>query len=660
MNTFTLLGTAAFALVLLSMFPVGRQVLRSCFMVDPALVTVAPGLRAACGMFLVLYVAQATGFHQAGTPAALGVLLTNLADFSEPYAERLKAMLLTALVTAAAVLLGGLVAGNAGWHLAMALVVAAHVGFAGAIGPRSGLVALFCLALFSLYSSTAVPVEVAFTAAGWYLAGGMASAIVACLAWPFARFYPTRRKLAVGFQQLAAACHDHGGRRADLRVVTAIQAAAAAIAGSRTDDDTRQWLADLLDEVEACRVLVVALGQRSTRLVANAAETALIERLFVAAGAICSELAHALAWNRNDLRLQAAFRDFEVACAANVEPEKLPLIETLLERLGKATLLLRGHSNIGRAADQAGELMLSKPVSAHVAGPALLAGLVDLRSHLRWRDIHARHALKFAGTYTVGTLLALGPLNSWLDGHGFWIPLTVAWVCKPDVAGSISRFSMRLCGTVLGALLAALLLHFVTTPVLLMLLTALGAFVMGATLFANYSVTVIGVTVLVLSLSASVGRYTEELADARLLATLLGCALVLLSAYILPVRTGTAAPVQLAVMAARLRELLGQAGRPETAAPRHPLAVAVQRHRLATVAALAAAEAEPRAPWERDAVHLELRMIADVLEGLEHVALRLDLSVVLGARVEDSAAARLNAEQEVVALERRLAGATLP
>jgi hypothetical protein len=59
-------------------------------------------------------------------------------------------------------------------------------------------------------------------------------------------------------------------------------------------------------------------------------------------------------------------------------------------------------------------------------------------------------------------------------------------------------------------------------------------------------------------------------------------------------------------------------------------------------------------------VHLELRMIADVLEGLEHVALRLDLSVVLGARVEDSAAARLNAEQEVVALERRLAGATLP
>ena len=144
------------------------------------------------------------------------------------------------------------------------------------------------------------------------------------------------------------------------------------------------------------------------------------------------------------------------------------------------------------------------------------------------RDIHVRHAVKLAATYTAGTALALGPLNSLLDHHGFWIPLTVAWVCKPDVAGSISRFSMRLCGTVFGVLLSALLLHFITDPVLLMLLTALAAFVMCATLFANYSLTVVAATAWVLCLSATAGTYTEELADARLIATLLGCGLVLL------------------------------------------------------------------------------------------------------------------------------------
>jgi uncharacterized membrane protein YccC len=214
---------------------------------------------------------------------------------------------------------------------------------------------------------------------------------------------------------------------------------------------------------------------------------------------------------------------------------------------------------------------------------------------------------------------------------------------------------MRLCGTVLGALLAALLLHFVTTPVLLMLLTALGAFVMGATLFANYSVTVIGVTVLVLSLSASVGGYTEELADARLLATLLGCGLVLLSAYILPVRSGTAAPAQLMAMSVRLRELLEKTRTAEAIALRSALPAMIQRHRLAAVAALAAAEAEPRAPWEHATVRLELQTLHQVLQGLERVGEQLVLYAVLGFPAEGAEADRLTAERELTALDQQLA-----
>ena len=188
---------------------------------------------------------------------------------------------------------------------------------------------------------------------------------------------------------------------------------------------------------------------------------------------------------------------------------------------------------------------------------------------------------------------------------------------------------MRLCGTVLGVLLSALLLYFITTPVLLMLLTAVGAFVMGATLFANYSVTVMGVTMLVLSVSASMGNYTEDLADARLLATLLGCGLVLTSAYVLPVRSSTGAPAQLAAMAALLSEHPEQDRTVEVLGPRSPHFMAAQRHRLAAVAALAAAEAEPRAPWENESVPLELHALASKLEVLERTALERQLPLAL-------------------------------
>jgi uncharacterized membrane protein YccC len=195
---------------------------------------------------------------------------------------------------------------------------------------------------------------------------------------------------------------------------------------------------------------------------------------------------------------------------------------------------------------------------------------------------------------------------------------------------------MRLCGTVLGVLLSAWLLHLITDPMWLAVLTALGAFLMAAMLFANYSLTVLGVTVLVLALAAATGAYTEELADARMLATLLGCGLVLLSAYVMPVRSGTTAPVDLARMSRRLREALhsrlAQTG--GSSDPRRGFDD-LQRDRLAAVTALAAANAEPRAPWEHADIGIELRALADRLIDLEHVCARLQWGQLVSAAPQE-------------------------
>ena len=595
-------------------------------------------------MFFVLYVSRATGHNEISTPAALGVLLTTLADFSEPYGERLRAMSLTAAVTAVSVLLGGLVSGYPVLHLVVGLSVAMLVGYAGAIGPRSALVGLFCLALFSFYSGDPIALGRAFTNAAWYFASGLLSAVIACAAWMFARYHPTRRKIGVGFRQLATAFTEGGTRRADLRVVSAVGVASASIVNSGASDKTQQWLEALLDEVEVSRVILCALAQSNARNM----EAVAIGNVLAAASALGRQVERSLTWSHSTPRMREELSALKRMCESCVEPAVRALATKLLDSFSRTVKLLTCRWPIGQHACPTKE------------GGRGIAGLAGLRQHLHWRDIHVRHALKFGVTYTVGTALALGPLNEMLDRHGFWIPLTVAWVCKPDVAGSISRFSMRLCGTVFGVLLGAVLLHFITQPVPLMILTGLGAFVMCATLFANYSLTVVGVTVLVLSLSATMGGYTEELADARMIATLLGCGLVLLSAYIMQVRSGTAALGHLASMSGRLRESLQQAFDKESTAVRSPWCMAVQRDRLAAVAAIAVADAEPPAPWERNAIGVELRALGAVLVDLEGLSARLSLIQLLGEDEAQAAGTRAQMKQYLSVLDLRLAALAQP
>ena len=72
---------------------------------------------------------------------------------------------------------------------------------------------------------------------------------VACAAWPFARYHPTRRKLAVAFRQVAAACRDRGSRAADIRLVAAIQIARGSVVSSEAGGATHAWFDGLLTTV---------------------------------------------------------------------------------------------------------------------------------------------------------------------------------------------------------------------------------------------------------------------------------------------------------------------------------------------------------------------------------------------------------------------------
>ncbi len=82
------------------------------------------------------------------------------------------------------------------------------------------------------------------------------------------------------------------------------------------------------------------------------------------------------------------------------------------------------------------------------------AAVAALRSNLTLRSASFRHALRF------GAALAAGVAAYWLLGmseHGFWIPLTILFVLRPEEGETFHRLALRAIGTAIGLVFATAL-----------------------------------------------------------------------------------------------------------------------------------------------------------------------------------------------------------
>jgi hypothetical protein len=116
--------------------------------------------------------------------------------------------------------------------------------------------------------------------------------------------------------------------------------------------------------------------------------------------------------------------------------------------------------------------------------------------------------------------------------HSYWVSVTIAIVVQRDLQAALSRKVHRLVGTVVGVLLASLLLVFVPTVwfevAMIALLSA------GRTAFreTNYALYAASMTPLIFMLVDLGHRASGSLLVDRLLATLVGCAIAFLFGYL--------------------------------------------------------------------------------------------------------------------------------
>jgi uncharacterized membrane protein YccC len=169
--------------------------------------------------------------------------------------------------------------------------------------------------------------------------------------------------------------------------------------------------------------------------------------------------------------------------------------------------------------------------------------LVEIRNNLSFQSSSFRHALRLAAASALAALMA----SAFHVTRGYWIPMTVVVVLKPNFGGTFQRAIQRITGTVAGALLAALLLWCVQDPSWLLVMLALLSFATLTLRWANYVAFSMALTPMIMVILDLAHPGTVMDSFLRLAHTIIGGGLAIVCGYLLfPVWERSKLPARLA------------------------------------------------------------------------------------------------------------------
>ncbi|MEU9502633.1 FUSC family protein [Streptomyces sp. NPDC048196] len=157
--------------------------------------------------------------------------------------------------------------------------------------------------------------------------------------------------------------------------------------------------------------------------------------------------------------------------------------------------------------------------------------LRSLHREARWSSHIFRHALRVAAVAAVGYLLG----TALPFGHGYWAPLASVMVMRPDFAQTYSRGVARFCGTLVGVAVAGTVMALVHPGAYVSAaLAVVCVWLMYLLMRTGFSVTSACVAAYVVFLLGIAGAGWEQTVQERVVLTLLGGLLAMLSYALFP------------------------------------------------------------------------------------------------------------------------------
>ena len=155
------------------------------------------------------------------------------------------------------------------------------------------------------------------------------------------------------------------------------------------------------------------------------------------------------------------------------------------------------------------------------------AAAAALRSHFTLGSSSARHAIRFGAALAAGVALyrILG-----MRDHGFWIPLTILFVMRPERDETYHRLVLRALGTVLGLVVAtAIAKAFGGSDLVVVAVLTVSAALSFGLLTVQYALFTAAITTYVVLLTDTLGEQAFHAAGQRAAGTALGILIAFLA-----------------------------------------------------------------------------------------------------------------------------------
>lgn len=504
------------------------------------------------GVALPLAVGASIGQTAGGVVAAIGALNVSYSDSQAPYRLRARNMLAATVCNALAVTVGGLVGPAHLALVALAGLCGFAVGMLGAVSQAAADIGVMTLATLIVFAAQAISPAHALVLGALAIGGGLLQTGLAVASWTVRPYSPERRALAnlyAAIARAAAAGADAFSPEqapAATAESTEAQRQLAALNGDSSMEAER-YLA-LLSQAERMRLALTAIARLRIRLSREpdgASQAAVLDDAMAAAGRALDAI--------GDVLMPGAVSTMSGAAAAETSR-----IETDADRLrasGRAMTSdarrqldalagqVRAATELAFRSTPAGEVMMEAAQAA--APPPLRVGnaLARIRANLNVHSDVFRHALRMA------VCVALGEAINRIAGtaRGYWLPMTVAIVLRPDFTATFTRGFLRLGGTLAGLAAATAIIHYLH-PSLGMEVAVIALFVFLMRCFgpANYGIFVTCLTALIVFMISITGVAPGAVMSARAINTLAGGGIALLTYALWPTWERNVTPARLA------------------------------------------------------------------------------------------------------------------
>jgi uncharacterized membrane protein YccC len=523
------------------------------------------GLRAAFGISLPAAIGLLANHLVWGIICSFATLWLLMCDVGGAYRQKAINLVSSGVVILCAYVFGGwMILSVPNYIIGMFIWVsaAALIGIAGAAAAQAGLVSstivVTSVVLF-VPSEFGIRLLLCVIGFGWAL-------LLSLALWPLAPYTPILQALSASFARLA----DLGG---------AFWAGAAAPGRSPTNLEFAIAYDGVMTSLERSRSIWGAFrARRAGPTVRSMRLLALIEQLDDVARTLVTlreelnlvgrekwfgefrerfvDLTNALAQMSHEIAgamtlagrhvdpapLQGALQNFENAMTATSETaffQRKEIHRTTRHLVEQASALAETFSELNSGHERFNE----PPEARFGPRPKTFDPLIEIRNNLSFRSSSFRHALRLGVASAIGGLLAASEHLV----RGYWIPMTVVIVLKPNFGGTLQRSVQRITGTILGALVGALLVLASPEPWVLWAVLPALVFATFALRNFNYTLFALSLTPTVLLMLDIAHPITVTDSFLRVLHTIIGSVLALLSGYLLfPLWESRRLPLQIA------------------------------------------------------------------------------------------------------------------